>query len=293
LFGSLHKTFRRLALLGLPALLAAGQTRAPQLADPPTGTPVSWIRAATDRQLHIIDDDGSFPVRYRVRKIDTRHDTTRELIESREGTVARLHAHDGHTLTPQEDAEERQRLQDILDDPRDFLKSKKKNTTARTYAAGLVRQMPEAMVYTYAPGQPQYDNAPGPQVVIDFHSDPNFKPKDTVSEALTGLEGRMWIDRRTQVLTRVDGRIVKPVNFGWGGVLARIYPGGTVNFEQTEAGNGRWIYSRLDEHVTVREILIHTVNENNRMTASDIRLLPQPVSYREAIALLLAIPLPH
>ncbi|MFC6644752.1 hypothetical protein ACFQBQ_03920 [Granulicella cerasi] len=265
---------------------------AAQTAAPSAPTPVSWVQQAAAHEVHIIDDDGEFPVRYRVRRIDAKNDITREIIESRDGAVARLIQRNGAPLTAEEDAAERGRLQDILDDPSAFLKAKKRNTTARNYAINLVKLMPQAMIFTYTPGQPQPPNAPGQQIVLDFKPDPNFHPPTTISELLTGLEGRMWIDRRTGVLTRTEARVIKGVNFGWG-VLAHIYPGGTVEFEQAEVGNGRWVYSRLDEHVSVRELMIHTANENNRLSASDLRLLPNPLGYREAIQQLLAMSLPR
>ncbi|MDE1162473.1 MAG: hypothetical protein PW792_11090 [Acidobacteriaceae bacterium] len=254
-------------------------------------TPVSWVQAATVHELRIIDDDGEFPVRYRSRRVDSKNDITREIIESREGTVARLIQRNGQPLPAEEDQAERSRLQAILDDPSDYLKSKKRNTASRGYATSLVKLMPIAMIYSYAAGQPQPPNSPGQQIVLDFRPDPNFKPPTTISELLTGLEGRMWIDRKTGVLTRVDARVIKGVNFGWG-VLAHIYPGGTVEFEQAEAGNGRWIYSQLNEHVVIREFMVKTANENTRMSAAEIRLLPNALTYREAIVQLLAMPLP-
>lgn len=260
---------------------------------PPAATPVSWIQAAVEHEVHIIDDDGSFPVRYRTHRIDAKGDIVRETIECREGTVSRLLMREGKPLPPNEDTAERDRLNAILTDPADWRKHQKRNVSARSYATGLVKLMPQAMIYTYTPGQPQPAGSTSQQIVLDFHPDPNFKPPTTVSEMLTGLEGRMWIDRRRMVLTRVEGYINKPINFGWGGVFAKMYPGGKIVFEQAEAGNGRWVYSYLDENVTVRELLVHTAVEKQVSNAYDIRLLPAQIGYQEAIRELLAIPLPQ
>lgn len=276
-------------------LLFASGAQAWQLPafDGPGSTPVSWIQAAAAHEVRIIDDDGSFPVRFRTHRIDAHGEVVRETIECRDGSVSRLLLHNGKPLTAEEDSAERDRLNAILTDPSNWRKHQKRNVAARSYAIELVKLMPTAMVYTYVPGQPQPAGSSSQQVVLDFHPDPNFKPPTTVSEMLTGIEGRMWIDKRRMVLTRVEARVTKPINFGWGGVLAKIYPGGNVVFEQTEAGNGRWLYSYLDENITIREMLVHTAVEKVLSNAFDIHLLPAQMSYQDAIHELLAIPLPQ
>lgn len=275
-------------MLALTAPLMA-QTK--PTAEAPASTPVSWIQAAAEHEIHIIEDDGTFPVRYRTHRIDSKGDSVRETIEAREGTVSRQLLRDGKPLTPEQDAAERKRLGDILADPDTWKKHQKRNTSARGYATDLVKLMPKAMIYTYAPGQPQPAGSTSPQVVLDFKPDPAFKPPTTASELLTGIEGRMWVDKKRLVLTRVEGRIVRPINFGWGGVFAKMYPGGTIVFEQTEAGNGRWVYSAIDENITVRELLVHTAVEKLKSNVFDLRLLPAPIGYEEAVRELLAIPL--
>ena len=112
-----------------------------------------------------------------------------------------------------------------------------------------------------------------------------------VSELLTGIEGRLWIDARLHVVTRGEARVVRAVNFGWG-MLAHIYPGGTVEFEQAPIGDGHWIYSRVDEHLKIREVMVKTANENTTMTAANIVRMPEQLSYQDAIRKLLDTPLP-
>jgi len=148
--------------------------------------------------------------------------------------------------------------------------------------------MPQAMLFTYTPGQPQSPGATSPQIVIDFHPDPAFKPPTMLSDALTGLEGRMWIDAQSHRVVRIEGHVLHPVNFGWG-FVARIYPGGTVSFEQTNAGGDRWVYSHLDTHLTMR-VIVKTVPMNETMSAANFQVLPAPVSLEEAVHQLLAMP---
>ena len=252
--------------------------------------PKSWAEAASVTEQTVINDDGSYPLRYRVRKVDAKTDTTRDIIETRQGSVARLVQRNGQPLTAEDDAAERERLNDLINSPKDFAKRHKRDASARGYAIELVRQMPQAMIFSYAPGQPQRPNFPTPQIVLDCVPDPSYKPPTIVSQVLTGLQGRFWIDRNTKHVLRVEGRVLRSVDFGWG-FLARIYPGGTVEFEQVNAGGDRWAYSLLRENITVREMMVKTVQQHTTMDTAEFQLLPAPIDYQEAIRILLATPL--
>lgn len=262
---------------------------APQPPLPP-GTPNSWVEGAVRNELAIIQDD-KHPMRYLIRSATRKGDMTREVIESAQGNVARLIQRDGKPITAEEDKAERSRLNDILTSPNDFLKHQERNSAGENYAIQLIKLLPQAGLYTYAPGQPQPPGASSPQVVIDFQPNPQFHPPSMIAELLTGLKGRVWIDEKTATMTRIEGDVIRPVNFGWG-IVARIYPGGHVEFEQTRVDGKRWIYSHLDMNITVREVMLHTVNDKTKMSTWGYELLPSPISYQDAVHTLLAREIP-
>lgn len=279
-----------LLLLG-PALCHVTAQEKPSANPAPTAVPPSvWIKEAADRQLRIIDDEGTFPLSYRVRKVDDKDDITRVVIESTGGTVARLIERDGHPLTQAQDDAERSRLNDILLHPEEFRKHQKRNDAVRNYSKDLVHLFPSAMRFHYTAGQPQIPGL-GPQVVIDYESDPAFQPPTLISQILTGLAGRIWIDTRSRTLVRSEGHIARPVNFGWG-MLIRLYPGGSVVFEQTQLAEDRWVYSFVEDHLRMRQVLVHTAEQNVHMSASDFRLSHTPLDSGEAIHALLAMKIP-
>ncbi len=292
--GSLALVFvAMLASGGLPAQSARAQAGW-AISDPgkafPAGTPKSWAESAVRHELAIIKDDGH-PVRYLIHKVDRKGDTTREVIESVQGNVARLMQRNGKPITAAEDEAERSRLNSILTSPGDFLKHQQRDATGKNYALEIIKLMPSATLYSYAPGQPQPPGATAPQVVIDFRPDPAFHPPTMMSELLTGLQGRVWIDARTGTMTRMQANVIRAVNFGWG-IVGRVYPGGHIEFEQTFVGGKRWVYSHVDENLTVREMMLHTVNEKTKMSAWNFQLLPAPLSYQDAVHALLAEQIP-
>lgn len=254
----------------------------------PAGTPKSWAEAAVRHELAILQDE-DHPMRYFLRTINRKGDTTREIIETAQGNVARIVQRDGKPITATEDTAERSRLNGILTSPDDFLKHERRNGPGKTYALQIIKLMPSATLYAYTPGQPQPPGATSPQVVIDFRPDPAFHPPSMVSELLTGLQGRVWIDARTGTMTHIQADIVRPVNFGWG-FVARVYPGGHIELEQSLIDGKRWTFSHLDSKITVREIMLHTVNDKTKMSAWDFQLLPAPMSFQDAVHTLLATP---
>ena len=254
----------------------------------PQGTPQSWAQDAISNEIKVINSSDKMPLRYRQRKVGAKGDTTREIMASRDGNVARLVERDGQPLTAAEDADERERLNNLLASPDEFYRHHRKDLDMRDSVVKVVALMPEAMIYSYAPGQPQLKGSTG-EVVLDFHPDPNFHPPTMYAECLTGLEGRVWIDPRTRYLTRIEARVVRPVNMGFG-ILAKIYPGGTLALDQTKLGEDHWVYSHMDEHLTARVLMVKNYPEDSVMTSWDFRPMPALLSYQDAVRELLAMP---
>lgn len=275
-----------------PLAKGARQTSAASATqDRPEGAPVSWAESAVQHELGIVDDDGKVPLRYRQRKVDAKGETVREIIESKNGNVARLLERNGRPITAAEDAAERERLSDDIASPEDFLRHRKRDAEARADAMSVMRLLPQAMIYSYAPGQPQLKGVDGQQVVLDFHPDPAFRPPTMFAEILTGLEGRVWIDERSHCMTRIEARVLHPVNFGFG-IVAKIFPGGTVELEQTQAAGGRWVYSHMEEHLTARVLMVKTLPENAVITSWEFQPMRSLPGYQDAIRELLAMPVP-
>lgn len=311
---SLHRTCLHTPFAGLHAVLAQRHRLAlrillafhillflevaPAGAETPQATPSpllsiparSWVVDATAKELEALKNKDPY-LRYRMRIVDAKGDRTRDVIESRDGVVARLILRDEKPLTAEQDQDERERLNAMLKDPEGFAKHVKNGDSGKKIADQLVRLMPDAMIYTYAPGQPQTGKDPGrTEIVIDYEPNPKFHPPTTTAEALTGLRGRAWIDARSKQIVRMEGEIFRGVNFGWG-MLAHIYPGGHLVIEQADAGNGRWIFTRFIERISVRALMVKTLNIKSNIDTSNVQLIPA-MSYQDAIRLLLNTPLP-
>lgn len=268
---------------GAPAIMASATN------DPLAGSPRSWAVDAVANELVALHHPNSY-LRYRMHVVDLKGDQARDVIESKDGSVARLILKDGRPLTEEEDKAERQRLENMIASPSDYAKHIKDEASGRKMADELIRLMPDAMTYTYAPGQPQSGRSGGGlEVVLDYKPNPKFSPPTTASEALTGLEGRAWIDVKSHQLVRMEGTIFRGVNFGWG-VLAHIYPGGHLELEQANIGGGRWIFTHFEEKVSARALMVKTINVHTEVDAGSFQILG-PMGYQDAVRLLLNTPL--
>lgn len=256
----------------------------------PSVPPRSWAVDAVNHELEVLYHKGSY-LRYRMHIVDAKGDQLRDVIETEDGGVARLIERDGKPLTAEQDQAERQRLDAMLRSPENYYKHIKNDTSGKKIADSLMRLMPDAMIYTYTPGQPQTGKNPGiTEIVFDYEPNPKFTPPTTAAEALKGLKGRVWMDAKSKTVVRMEGTVFQSVNFGWG-MLAHIYPGGRLVLEQSDTGNGRWIFTHFSERITARALMVKTLNINMTIDTSDFQTIPV-MKYQDAIHLLLSTPLP-
>jgi hypothetical protein len=281
--------------LQIPHNAAIGQSTPAGKADDAAASPLSvdppvWVRGACANELAALHSRKSYR-RYRMHLVDDKGDQVRDVIESKNGSVARLILRNGKPLTDEQDKAEQQRLNDMMASPAAYAKHVKNDESGRKIADALIKLMPEAMLYTYVPGQPQTGKNPGMvEVVLDYRPNPKFSPPTTTAQALTGLEGRVWIDAKTKYVVRMEGTVFRGINFGWG-MLAHIYPGGKLMVEQADSGEGRWVFTNFTEQLTVRALMVKTVNIKTNVETSDFKPINE-MSYQDAIRVLLNTPLP-
>jgi hypothetical protein len=252
----------------------------------------TWIVDCANNEAIVIQHPDSF-LRYRLHVIDEKGDHLRDQIETPEGSVGRNLQSNGRPLTPAEDAAERQRLNNLLASPAAFARHIRNEQNNKQMGVNLLKLMPDAMLWSYAPGQPQLPNQPtgGPAlVVLDFKPNPAWSPPTMESEPLTGLEGRVWIDPRTRRMVRLEGSLTRAVNIGWG-FVAHLYPGGTVTLQQANVGGQRWIVEHIVEQLNLRALLFKNVHQRLVFDTADYQPVPA-MPYQQAIQILLDTPLP-
>ena len=240
-----------------------------------------WVRQASIYQLDELHHT-TWSLRYRVHRVDSKEDTVRDLVESTEGNVARTLVRNGQLLTPEQDAAEQQRLRAL---PAGEIGKHSHGGSMDTYTDDLIRVMPHAMLFALAPAQTQMPQLAERQVLLDFKPNPDFHPASTAESLLTGVAGQIWLDAGTHHVLRMEIHIIKNLNLALG-LIARVYQGGTVVYEQRPVGGGHSAYSHIAIDVTLRELMVRTVPYHSVLDASDV-ILPYRPSAQEAITMLL------
>jgi hypothetical protein len=252
----------------------------------------SWAVDCTSNEALVIQHPNSY-LRYRLHVVDEKGDHLRDQIETPEGSVGRNLQMDGRPLTPAEDTAERERLNDLLVSPASFARHIRREQENKQMGVNLLKLLPDAMQWSYADNQPQLPNQPTGDpalIVLDFKADPAWSPPNFESEFLAGLQGRVWIDPRTRRMVRVEASLTRAVNIGWG-IVARLYPGGSVVLQQANVGGQRWTVEHIVEQFNLRALMFKTVHQRLVYDSADYQPVPA-MGYQQAIKILLDTPLP-
>lgn len=230
--------------------------------------------------------DTSHPVRYRLRKTSPRLTSTKLMIETSQGLVARLVSIDGQPLSAADEKKEQNRLDGLLSDPSRQRHRKQSEDADAGRALRVLRALPKAFLYQYAGTDPNPDLRGGNLVKFTFKPNPKFNPPDLETEVLTVMSGEILIDPAQERVKRLEGRLEEDVDFGWG-ILGRLNKGGWITIEQAGVAGGQWHVVRFKMQMSGRVFfkakVFDTVEEE-----SEFSPLPVGLGYEKAIEMLRA-----
>jgi hypothetical protein len=266
--------------LVLPILIIPQATLA-QAAD--TGIdPVAIVRRASQNELH--SSNGNHPYRYKLHKIDDAKITTKEIIETKDGDVARLIAIDDKPLDTDARQAELDRLNNLAAHPELQEHRHKKEQEDSDRANKMIRLLPDAFVYKY---EGMVDGPNGACYRLNFQPNPNFEPPDREAQVYHGMAGELWIDKAQERMVKLDAHLIADVDFGWG-ILGRLYKGGSILVEQADVGEHHWETTHMKLSLTGKALLIKSLSFQTTEDASDFQPVPPETGYQNAIKMLLS-----
>ncbi len=277
------------------ALTLAAAPFAPAQSAPSTALPLSTAPLSAQqtesmirRVLHtemLAADDVHHPMQYRLRKSSPRFSTTKLIVETREGDVARLIAINGVPLSPSEQQTEEQRLHDLAADPRLQHHRQEREQNDAERARKIMRALPDAFHYQYAG---VVETPQGPSYRFTFEPNADFDPQDLEAQALKAMAGELWIDVAQQRVTHLEGKRLHDVDYGWG-ILGRLEEGGTLLLEQADVGNHQWRTVHLVLAMNAR-LFLKTIKLDTTLELSQFAPVSANISYQQAIQILQAPP---
>lgn len=265
-----------LILLAASLLFA---TAPPHLVSAQAKDPQSLVRQAAKNEA---DDNNHLTFRFILTKTDDHGTSTKEIVETKDGDVARLISHGATPLTPDEDAAEINRLNDLLADPAKQARRHKREQQDAKRGDELVQVLPSAFIYKFAD---MVQGPDGPAYKLTFTPNPNFIPPDYEARVFHGMAGELWVDQKQERMVRFDAHLISDVEFGWG-FLGKLYKGGTILVEQKDVGSDHWEQLHMKLDLTGKEMMFKDLKEQSTENESAFHAVPSSWTYQDAIRFL-------
>ena len=226
----------------------------------------------------------SHPMRYRLRKTSPRLTSTKEIVETHDGDVARLLQINDQPLSQADEDKEQARLDALLANPslQQHRKQSEDSDTAR--ALKVLRVLPTAFLYQFA-GTATASS--GTVEKFTFKPNPQFDPPDLETGVLTAMAGEIWIDPVEERVVRLAGSLQQDKNIALG--IVALDKGGWIEIDQGDVGGHQWRIVHLKLLMNGR-VLFKAKNSDSEQKYSEFVPLAPDMSYKQAIQLLRSIP---
>jgi hypothetical protein len=75
--------------------------------------------------------------------------------------------------------------------------------------------------------------------VLSATARPGYRPPNTETQVLTGMEGKLWVDKNSFQWVKVEAHVIHPVSIE--GFLARVQPGTRFELEKMPVNDNIWL----------------------------------------------------
>jgi hypothetical protein len=209
---------------------------------------------------------------------------TRVTVETRDLQIGRLILRNGQPLPPAQRQREEERLRGLLTNRARLLKFQTEQHSDEARVHRMIQALPDAFFYQYAGAEK--DSAGRELALVTFRPNPDFRSRSTELRVLQAVEGAMLIDSVEERFVRVEAKLCRDVDFGWG-IVGHISRGGSFLLEQQVVGHDQWAITTLAFHYTNRLLLLITKRVDSVTTVSDFRRMPDDLTQQQALELLL------
>ena len=137
---------------------------------------------------------------------------------------------------------EAEKLKRAQESPSERAKRVGKYQKERQQDHAMMREMATAFVFKLV-GEETIDGHAA--YVLDATPKPNYVPHSRETKVLTGMRGRLWVDKQQYQWVKVEAEVIHPVSFY---AVASVGPGTKFFLEQAPVGDGVW----LPKHFAVK-----------------------------------------
>jgi hypothetical protein len=178
---------------------------------------------------------------YSERVKESGHTKTFDVLMILGSPYHRLVAVDGKPLSPQQKANEQNKLNQEIAKRRSETPAQRANRIAEWNRSTqhdhfLIEQLTKAFDFKLegtptVNGHDVYELTATPR--------PDYRPPNNHAKVLTGMKGKLWIDRKTFQWVKVEAQVIHAVSIE--GFLARVLPGTRFELRQAPVAPGVWL----------------------------------------------------
>lgn len=236
-----------------------------------------YAREAFQHQLEANNSDHTH-WRYHIHREDEKGAQDRDVIETKEGEIARTLFINGQPLTAEQRADDEARMKKLIEDAGDRAKREKRLKEDRDKGDQMLQAIPDAFIF-------KYDGEENGQVRLTFSPNPHYDAPSRETQVFRSMNGTLWIDRAGGRLSRMNGVLFEDVTFGWG-LLGRLNKGGTFSVVQSRVGERHWEIVGLDVKMTGHAVIFKSINVKQIQRLSDFRRVSDDLTISQAYQLL-------
>jgi len=266
----------RIMLAGLILLLACCLGVAQTAGQP---SPVELVKAVIYNEVHPANSNDEVHWKYRLDKMLDGKQETREVVETKSGSLDKLLSIAGSPLNDAQQRGEAERILKLSRDPGQQRKAEQARRKDAEQCNSFLQMIPNAFVFENA-GQD------GDLLKITFRPNPNFQAPSREGKVLQQMAGEMWVDASQKRLVSIDGQLVNEVKFA-GGLLGHLEKGGQFAVKRAELANGDWEVTEINVNMHGKALLFKSISVQQKEIHSNFERVPEDLTLGDAANLLL------
>jgi hypothetical protein len=257
--------------------LALGPAGFSQSALPgPAVSPNDLVRAVVANELKPQDNPSRWM--YKVDKEEDGKKQTKEVVQTREGSLERLTAIDGRSLPSEKQQEEAARIEKLVSHAPERQKLEEVQKKDAEQCEAFFKMIPDAFLFSY-------EGREGELVKLGFKPNPTFQPSSREARVLHAMEGEILVQATEQKLAAISGHLMQDVKFG-GGLLGYLEQGGTFSVKRTEIAPTQWVLTAMEVHMKGKALFFKTIAVQQKEYRSSFRKVAEDLTPAEAADIL-------
>ena len=240
--------------------------------------PADLVKAVIRSELNPTDVNEVHWKYLLVKEADGKQES-REVVETKSGSLDRLIAIAGRPLSAGQQQNETERILKLTHNPEEQRKLEQIRKKDAEQCDAFLKMVPEAFLFEYA------GESSGLTKLI-FKPNPAFRPPSREGKVLHEMAGEIWVDATQQRLVSITGLLMNEVKFA-GGLLGHLEKGGQFSVKRAEIAPDHWEVTEMAVNMQGKALLFKTISVQQKELHQNFERVPDDLTISDAAAILL------